>query len=585
MKKAGLSRSRAAALTSPRSARWRLRSRSSTSSARTRLSSRCAARRAVTSSCSRLRSRCCRRSLLIALELVVGLVSASGGVGAPPRLRRGLVGGDRPAGADEERHARRARRARDGRSCSARRPRSSTCARRRCGRSSPSSSPRRSSFSRCSSSTRPCRSSCFPEKAEAKTVAVDSRTPVVLIVFDEFPTVSLMNRTQHVDAVRFPNFASLAKNADLVPQRDDGAPAHGAGRAGDPHRPAAEAGRAADLRRSPAEPLHLPRRLVPAERRRGADAPVPAEALQEDRRGRRSSSARATATRPARSRRTPASSTSTCCSRIPTCRTSRRSATRGATSAGTSRPRRRRSRTAGATSAASPRRSRPQRKPALYFVHSLLPHVPWLYLPSGKRYGGDVRVVPGAPNGTWGNDDWLPKQAAATLLPPARLRRPRARAHPAAACARRASTTASLIVVTADHGVSFRPGTPRRNVTSGNLVDIAFMPLFVKLPGQKRGRIDDSFVQTIDILPTIAAALHTQSPLARRRQAADRPQAARGRNGQRAGLGRQARAVRSPRAARAAATGARAADRHVRHGVARPRLPHRPATSSCSDEA
>ena len=47
------------------------------------------------------------------------------------------------------------------------------------------------------------------------------------------------------------------------------------------------------------------------------------------------------------------------------------------------------------------------RKPTLYFVHSLLPHVPWLYLPSGKRYGGDVRVVPGAPNGNWGSDKWL----------------------------------------------------------------------------------------------------------------------------------------------------------------------------------
>ena len=38
------------------------------------------------------------------------------------------------------------------------------------------------------------------------------------------------------------------------------------------------------------------------------------------------------------------------------------------------------------------------------------------------------------------------------------------------------------------------------------------MPLFVKLPGQHRGRIDDSFVQTIDVLPTIAAALHTKLP-------------------------------------------------------------------------
>ena len=38
------------------------------------------------------------------------------------------------------------------------------------------------------------------------------------------------------------------------------------------------------------------------------------------------------------------------------------------------------------------------------------------------------------------------------------------------------------------------------------------MPLFVKLPGQTRGHVDDSFVQTIDILPTIAAVLRTKLP-------------------------------------------------------------------------
>ena len=55
-----------------------------------------------------------------------------------------------------------------------------------------------------------------------------------------------------------------------------------------------------------------------------------------------------------------------------------------------------------------------ERKPALYFVHSLLPHVPWLYLPSGKRYGGDVRVVPGAPNGTGADDTWLTDAGASS---------------------------------------------------------------------------------------------------------------------------------------------------------------------------
>ena len=221
----------------------------------------------------------------------------------------------------------------------------------------------------------------------------------------------------------------------------------------------------------------------------------------------------------------------------------------------------------------------PQRKPALYFVHSLLPHVPWLYLPSGKRYGGDVRVVPGAPNGTWGNDDWLAKQAEQRFF----LQLGYAD-HALGLILRRLRATRlydrSLIVVTADHGVSFRPGTPRRNVTSGNLVDIAFQPLFVKLPGQKRGRIDDSFVQTIDILPTIAAALHTRlpwhvdgKPLIGRKLPAD---------GTVSVLDSGGKPVQSDLRALlgAAPPGARAADRHVRHGHARPRLSHRPAQAT-----
>ena len=51
----------------------------------------------------------------------------------------------------------------------------------------------------------------FPEPAQAKTVAVGSRTSVVVIVFDELSSGGLMDRRGHVDAVRFPNFGSLAR--------------------------------------------------------------------------------------------------------------------------------------------------------------------------------------------------------------------------------------------------------------------------------------------------------------------------------------------------------------------------------------
>ena len=62
----------------------------------------------------------------------------------------------------------------------------------------------------------------------------------------------------------------------------------------------------------------------------------------------------------------------------------------------------------------------------------------------------------------------------------------------------------SLIVVTADHGESFgRPGNGR-DVDRRNVGDIALKPLFVKLPFQHAGRIDRRHVRNIDILPTIA---------------------------------------------------------------------------------
>jgi hypothetical protein len=65
----------------------------------------------------------------------------------------------------------------------------------------------------------------------------------------------------------------------------------------------------------------------------------------------------------------------------------------------------------------------------------------------------------------------------------------------------------SLIVVTADHGASFKPGDFFRTVSSTNYPDIIHVPLFMKLPGKSSIAIIDKNVESIDILPTIAEAL------------------------------------------------------------------------------
>jgi arylsulfatase A-like enzyme len=78
--------------------------------------------------------------------------------------------------------------------------------------------------------------------------------------------------------------------------------------------------------------------------------------------------------------------------------------------------------------------------------------------------------------------------------------------------------------VVADHGVSFRkkatfapPFTVgqlgfRREISEAKFPDIANLPLLVKLPRQRRGRVDERYARTIDVLPTIADALDVQLP-------------------------------------------------------------------------
>ena len=50
----------------------------------------------------------------------------------------------------------------------------------------------------------------FPSSTADVEAAVASDTPVVFVVFDEFPLVSLLNAQGGIDATRYPNFAALA---------------------------------------------------------------------------------------------------------------------------------------------------------------------------------------------------------------------------------------------------------------------------------------------------------------------------------------------------------------------------------------
>lgn len=154
----------------------------------------------------------------------------------------------------------------------------------------------------------------------------------------------------------------------------------------------------------------------------------------------------------------------------------------------------------------------PGRRPALNFKHALLPHVPWQYLPGGQLYRRQADdPVPNLSRQSFPDEGQVEQLQMRHLLQLgfADLEIQRLISH----LKDTGTYEESLIVVTADHGVSFKQGQfDRRKADEDNIDEISPVPLFVKAPDQKKGRIDDSIVETTDILPTIADVLGIELP-------------------------------------------------------------------------
>ena len=143
--------------------------------------------------------------------------------------------------------------------------------------------------------------------------------------------------------------------------------------------------------------------------------------------------------------------------------------------------------------------------------HLVLPHVPWQYLPSGQQYPPSEPDIPGLRD-----EVWDPKPVFARLGLQRHMLQVGYSDRLVGAVMGRLQRAGlydrALVVVTADHGVSYRAGEPRRAPTPQTLSDIAAIPLFIKYPRQRSGGIDDTMVRSIDVVPTIAAALHFRLP-------------------------------------------------------------------------
>src|SRR5687767_2054161 len=152
-------------------------------------------------------------------------------------------------------------------------------------------------------------------------------------------------------------------------------------------------------------------------------------------------------------------------------------------------------------------------RPTLWFKHVLLPHVPWQFYPSGRRYRRNApEPIPGL-NGELGfGVPWLVKVSYQRHLLQLGLA-DRLLGELLGRLRRLGLYETALIAVVADHGIAFHVGMERRAVTRGNVQDLAPVPLLIKLPGRARGSIDDRQVETIDVLPTILELTDVEAPV------------------------------------------------------------------------
>ena len=289
------------------------------------------------------------------------------------------------------------------------------------------------------------------------TAPAAPRTPVVMVVFDEAPLVSLLGRRGGVDHFRYPNFAALARRSTWYVN---------ATTASDASKfaiPSILDGRAPQRRLGPTAGAH-PDNIFTLLHRRGYQLHVEEEA------------------------------TDLC----PYSHCRRRFSAHHFLAH--DRVERFRKWIAGI---------RPGRRPGLFYKHILLPHVPWVFLPSGQRYNRTViGPLPGLNSSelsvfdrTLVNHSWqrhLLQVGTADMLLGELIARLKATG----------IYDKAMVVVLSDHGVSFRVGaTDRRTIVPGNAMDVAPIPLFIKYPHQRRGRVDGGLVRTYDVLPTIAARI------------------------------------------------------------------------------
>ncbi len=155
-----------------------------------------------------------------------------------------------------------------------------------------------------------------------------------------------------------------------------------------------------------------------------------------------------------------------------------------------------------------------ERSGQLYFLHTLTPHMPFQYVPSGTRYrapdyqgrreNGELLFLK--------SDPWLPLVLQQRQLLQVGFA-DRFVGNLVDRLQAQGIYDESLVVITADHGASYLHGKRRRSVNDGNEADILLVPLIIKFPSEtETSEINDGNVETVDIVPTVADVLSITVP-------------------------------------------------------------------------
>ena len=151
----------------------------------------------------------------------------------------------------------------------------------------------------------------------------------------------------------------------------------------------------------------------------------------------------------------------------------------------------------------------------LWYLHEMLPHMAYRYLPDGRVYATADAKPASMPDLEHMSSD----PAGNAVLRQRLLLQLGYVDHQISQLLDRLQSQnmldKTMLVVTSDHGISFEPGGHRRaapKLDDINRNEVLPVPLFMKFPGQAGGKVDRRDAQITDVLPTIADSLGVHLP-------------------------------------------------------------------------